>query len=130
MFLAPLTVRQLNRVLSNVRIHSFKAGETVFRQGDAGDAFYIVYKGKVAVRIKRLLILSKTVATLKAGDFFGEIALVSTEPRTATVVAAEPTLLFTLIAIDFKFVLEENPAIQQEMSRIATRRKFDSEHSG
>jgi CRP-like cAMP-binding protein len=127
-FFTPLNVGQLDKVLPHVRLHAFAAGETVFRQGDAGDAFYIVYNGSVAVRLRRLLFLSKTVAALGVGDFFGEIALISTEPRTATVVAAEPALLFTLIADDFKFVLHENPGAAQEMKRISVRRKFDAAH--
>jgi CRP-like cAMP-binding protein len=128
-FFAPLTIGQLEQVLPHVRIHSFSAGEKVFSQGDPGDAFYIVYKGSVEVRLKRMLFLSKTVAKLGEGDFFGETSLVSREPRNATIVAAEPTLLFTLIADDFQFVLHENPAAAQEMKRVAARRKFDSAHS-
>ena len=128
-FFAPLTVGQLEKVLPHVLIHAFSKGETVFRQGEAGDAFYIVYTGAVDVRLRRWRILSRTVATLKAGEFFGEIALVSSEPRTATVVAAEPSRLFTLIADDFQFVLRENPAAAQEMRRISARRKFASAHS-
>ncbi|MFI5363495.1 MAG: cyclic nucleotide-binding domain-containing protein [Elusimicrobiota bacterium] len=128
-FFAPLTVGQLEHVLPEVQVRSYAAGETVFRQGDIGDAFYIVYKGSVGVRLPRMLVLSKTVATLKEGDFFGEIALVSTEPRTASVVALEPSLLFTLISEDFQFVLRENPAAAEEMKRIAARRKFNTSHS-
>ena len=128
-FFSPLTVGQLEQVLPHVRLHSFSAGEKVFSQGDPGDAFYIVYKGSVQVRLRRLLVLSKTVATLKEGDFFGETALVSKAPRNASIVAAEPTLLFALIADDFQFVLHENPAAAQEMKRVAVRRKFDSAHA-
>lgn len=128
-FFAPLTVGQLEQVLPRVRLQSFAAGETVFGQGDPGDAFYIVYKGCVEVRLKRLLLLSKKVATLQEGEFFGETALVSKEPRNATIVAAEPTLLFALIADDFQFVLNENPAAAKEMKRVAVGRKFDSAHA-
>lgn len=128
-FFTPLTVGQLEHVLPHVRLQSFAPGETVFRQGDVGDAFYIVYKGSVTVRLRRMMFLSKTVATLNEGDFFGEIALVSSEARTATIVAAEPALLFTLISEDFQFVLRENPAAALEMKRISARRKFDSDHS-
>ena len=82
-FFAPLTVGQLEEVLSHVMLFSYDPGETVFRQSDPGDAFYIVYKGKVDVRLKGFLWLKKTVASLGEGDFFGEIALVSSDPRNA-----------------------------------------------
>lgn len=127
-FFQPLTVGQLDKVLPAVMLYSYETGETVFRQGQKGDAFYIIYKGKVDIRLKRFLFLKKTVAQLKEGDFLGEIALISDEPRTATVVAAEPTMLFTLVADDFRFVLKENPAAAEEMKRIAARRKFASSH--
>jgi CRP-like cAMP-binding protein len=128
-FFAPLTVGQLERVLPYIRLNSYSAGETVFRQGDVGDAFYIVYKGSVQVRLPRLVILSKTVATLKEGDFFGEMALISAEPRSATIVAAEPIQLFTLLSEEFQLILRDNPAAAEEMRRISARRRFDSAHS-
>ncbi len=123
-FFSPLTVGQLDKVLSHTMLFSYDPGATVFRQGQRGDAFYIVYKGKVEVRLKSVLWLKKTVATLGPGDFFGEIALISNEPRNATVTCGEPTLLFTLITEDFQFVLKENPAAAKEMRSIAARRKF------
>lgn len=127
-FFTPLTVGQLERVLPTVMLYSFDKGETVFSQGRKGDAFYIVYQGSVEVRLRRWLVLSTKVATLRTGDFFGEIALISDEPRTATIVASEPALLFTLIADDFKFVLQENPGAAEEMKRIGARRKFATSH--
>lgn len=127
-FFTPLNVGQLDRVLPTVMLYSYEKGETVFSKGRKGDAFYIVYQGSVEVRLPRWLVLSKTIATLRSGDFFGEIALISDEPRTATIVAAEPTLLFTLLADDFKFVLQENPGAAEEMKRIGARRKFSTSH--
>lgn len=127
-FFAPLTMGQVEKILPSIMLYSYDPGETVFSQGQKGDAFYIVYKGAVDISIRRWLVLKKKVASLKAGDFFGEIALISDEPRTATVTAAEPTLLFTLIAEDFKFVLAENPAAAEEMGRISRRRKFQTSH--
>lgn len=127
-FFAPLTIGQLEQVLPSVMLYSYDKGETVFSQGQKGDAFYIIYQGSVDIPLKQWVVLSKKIATLKAGEFFGEIALTSDAPRTASVVAAEPTLLFTLIADDFKFVLSENPAAAEEMKRIGARRKFASDH--
>lgn len=127
-FFTPLTVKQLERVLSGIMLYSYENGETVFRQGQAGDAFYIVHEGSVEIRLRRWRVLTKTVATLKPGDFMGEIALISGEPRNATAVCVEPTLLFTLITDDFRFVLYENPAAAEEMRNIAARRAFASSH--
>ena len=127
-FFTPLTVGQLDKVLPAIMLYSYEKGETVFRQGQKGDAFYIIYKGSVDIRLRKWLVFTKSVATLKAGEFLGEIALISDEPRTATVVTAEPTLMFVLIADDFKLVLGENPAAAAEMARIAARRKFASSH--
>lgn len=128
-FFTPLTVGQLEQVLPSIMLYSYDKGETVFSQGQRGDAFYIVYKGSVDVSLRRWLVLSTKVATLKEGDFFGEIALISAERRNAGVVCAEPTMLFTLIADDFKLVLGENPAAAAEMARIASRRKFATSHN-
>jgi CRP-like cAMP-binding protein len=129
-FFSPLTVGQVDQVLPHIRLYQYDAGETVFSQGGPGDAFYIVYKGKVSIRVKKgLLSFSKTVASMGEGAFFGEMALISEAPRSATVVCEEPTQLFVLISGDFKFVLNENPATAAEMKRIAERRKFESAHT-
>jgi ATP-binding cassette subfamily B protein len=127
-FFTPLTIGQVEKILPSIMLYSYDKGETVFSQGQKGDAFYIVYQGSVEIRLRQWLVLSKKIATMKVGDFLGEIALISDEPRTASVVCAEPTLMFTLIAEDFKFVLHENPAAAEEMRKIAARRKFASSH--
>lgn len=126
-FFTPLTVGQLEQILPHIMLYSFGAGERVFKQGEAGDAFYIVYKGSVEVKIKfSWWRPAKTVAKMGQGQFFGEIALISNEPRTATLDCAEPSELFVLIARDFQSVLGQNPAAAEEMARIAARRKFQS----
>lgn len=129
-FFTPLTVGQLEKVLPAVLLYEYGPGEVIFKQGQKGDAFHIVYQGKVDVSIKYgfLGLFSKKVASLGQGAFFGEIALISEEPRTATITCAERTLVFTLVASDFQFVLAENPSAAKEMQRIADRRKFETSH--
>ncbi|MBI5239914.1 MAG: cyclic nucleotide-binding domain-containing protein [Elusimicrobia bacterium] len=127
-FFSPLTVGQLEMVLPYISLYGYDSGETVFRQGEVGDAFYIVHTGQVAVQVRKSLFFKKTVATLGPGSFFGEIALVSRTPRNATIKALEPAQLFTLVAADFDFVLKQNPAAKAEMERIAARRQFESSH--
>ena len=128
-FFSPLTVGQIDQVLPHIRLFSYAAGDVVFKRGDAGDAFYIIYRGKVSVRVKRgLFDAAKTVALLEEGMFFGEMALISKDPRSATIVCEGPAQLFVLVAGDFKFVLEQNPGAAAQMKKISERRRFDSSH--
>lgn len=128
-FFSPLTVGDMEHVLPFVLMESFEAGETVFKQGSAGDAFYIVESGKAEVWVKKgFFSFPQIVATFGPGDFFGEMALISTEKRTATITCVEASRLFALVAADFQFVLKKNPKAAAEMERIAARRKFSSAH--
>ena len=72
------------------------AGETVIKEGSGGASFYVIENGEADVTIK-----GDHRATLTAGDYFGEIALLRDVPRTATVTATTATRLFTLERADF-----------------------------
>jgi Cyclic nucleotide-binding domain len=74
--------------------HDFPAGELIIRQGEVGDDFYTIAKGKVRVDVKP----NGEVVTreLGPGEFFGEIALLQDVPRTATVTAIEPVTTYSL----------------------------------
>ena len=128
-FFAPLTVGQMEKMVHSISCFECEAGEAVFKQGAKGDAFYIIYLGKVEVRIKKgFFSAPKRVATLQAGDFFGEMALLTTDPRTATIVAIEPTKLFVLLRRDFHAFLGEHPGFAQEVQKAAAHRKFVMTH--
>lgn len=127
-FFSPLTVGQIERIIPYIMLFSCRKGETVFKEGDIGDAFYIIQAGRVAVNVKTSFLFSKTVKALGPGDFFGEIALISRDPRTATIKCLELTRLFVLAAANFDLVLKQNPAAAAVMTQIAERRKFESSH--
>lgn len=130
-FFAPMTVGQMEKVLKYIMLYSYASDETVFKQGSFGDAFYVVHEGRVAVRIKKgFFSFAKTVTTLGPGDFFGEMALLTSDARNATVMALEPTKLFVLLRSEFQFVLNENPSFHDEVKKIAARRKFASNPGG
>ena len=65
-------------------------GERVFQEGDTGDCMYLLEKGKVAIRVTTRSGEVATLRILSAGDFFGELAIISPGKRNATVVALEP----------------------------------------
>src|ERR671922_1063228 len=79
------------RVLAAARLRRFARGEVIFHEGDPGDTLHLIARGRVAVRVTTPLGDTATLAVLGPGDFFGELALLSESPRTATVTALEKT---------------------------------------
>jgi MFS family permease len=91
--LPPVTLEQLASSLSRVRV---AAGDDVFRQGDAGDRFYVIGAGEAEVALD-----DRPRVTLGPGAYFGEIALLRDVPRTATVTARTDLELYALERDDF-----------------------------
>lgn len=128
-FFAPMTIGQLEMILPYILLCKYKEGEKVFKQGEEGDAFYILYDGEVSVKVKKgFFSFAKEVARIGEGGYFGEMSILSSETRNATIVCARPTRLFVLMAADFKYVLKRNPAFAAEIQKIADRRKFLTRH--
>lgn len=125
-FFAAMTIGQLDQILPYISLWQFSKGERIFKQGEKGDAFYIIDKGSVCVRIKKGFFgFLKEVADLGHGDFFGEMALLSNESRNATITCEEECKMFVLMAIDFKSVLRRNPSFASKMVEITKRRKYE-----
>ncbi|MDL1895044.1 cyclic nucleotide-binding domain-containing protein [Anaerolineae bacterium CFX7] len=95
-----LTPSELDLVLTKLQPQTVEAGAQIIRQGEQGDRFYIIRRGRVEVTQN-----GRYISTHGAGETFGEIALLYNIPRTATVCALEPTELLTLTATDFLDVL-------------------------
>lgn len=87
--LAPLTDEQLATVADTLREVRYERGHPIIRQGDEGDAFYIIKHGEVSCRFDNS---QEEVRRLKAGDFFGEGALLTNSPRSMNVTAASRTI--------------------------------------
>jgi putative ABC transport system ATP-binding protein len=118
-----LTPSTLTRVAEKMDRETFKAGTIVFRQGDLGDKFYLIRKGMVDI-IKDLgLPTEQHLAVLTAGQFFGEIALMSVEGRRiASVVAKTELDVYTLDKPNFLAAREASPTLWQEvMTAFMTR---------
>ena len=90
---------------------SKKAGEMVFSQGDAGDGLYIVSSGSVSVFQQEKDETHLKLTEVKTGAFFGEMALLSDSPRTASAVAAEDAELLVLNRADLLNLAETRPRI-------------------
>lgn len=91
--------------------------ELIFRKGDSGSSMYIIYEGEIRIHDG-----SRTFATLGSHDFFGELALLDPEPRSASATAATDTLLLKLEEDDAYELMEERTEVLKSIMRILCRR--------
>ncbi len=105
-FLYSLKLEELDKLMGAMRKRRYPAGHEVIRQGEKGDAFYLISSGKVSVWVH-----GKQVKTLYPEEYFGESALVTNSPRSATVKTEAETQLYILYQDDFNRILMTNPAI-------------------
>jgi CRP-like cAMP-binding protein len=101
-------------------------GTVIVRQGDEADALYFVQSGQVEVRLRGADGAETAVATIGAGDHFGEIGVLTGGARLADVVALEPTELLRLSKADYERFLAQVVEIDQELGRKAMKRAGDS----
>jgi hypothetical protein len=96
---------------------SFPAGHQIFAKGDLGTSLYIMYEGEVGIFNGAQLL-----TTFRQGDFFGELALLDAEPRSATAVAQGPVRAFRLDQDDFYDVMEERGEVLRNILRVLCQR--------
>lgn len=119
---ASLSAHTLADVADKMSLEEFSAGAEVIRQGDAGDKLYVIRSGSALVEVSEDG-RRRQVAKLGVGDFFGEAALITGEPRNATVLAAEDTELYVLGNDDFKRVIDSSPPFRDELRRVLFNRQ-------
>jgi phosphoenolpyruvate synthase/pyruvate phosphate dikinase len=104
--LAGLDPPEMDQVARAFKIRHFAAGETITKEGTGGGAFFVIESGTASVTVR-----GEHRATLGAGDFFGEIALLDEGERTATVTAETELLCRGLTTWEFKPVVQQNPGL-------------------
>jgi len=119
---APLSVEETGMLAQAAVRHVFAPGEMVIRAGDPGSSMFVVHNGRVRVQVNDNG-RPRTVATLNEGDFFGEMALFTGEPRTANVVALEETEVLEIGHSAMKRVFDTNPDLVESLSFIIAERR-------
>jgi CRP-like cAMP-binding protein len=104
---AQLPRRELEQIATIADEIDLSEGKEMTRQGAPGREFFVILEGTADVRRD-----GQTVNTLRSGDFFGEIALISEEPRTATVVATSPVRALVVTARSFRRLMDDSPEIR------------------
>jgi len=102
--------RELEQVAQIADEIDLREGKEMTREGSRGREFFVLLEGEAEVTKD-----GETINRLGPGDFFGEIALVSDSPRTATVTATSPVRTLVVTATSFKRLLDEQPEIQRKV---------------
>jgi CRP/FNR family transcriptional regulator, cyclic AMP receptor protein len=102
--------RQLVKIASIAREVDFPAATPVVKTGERGSDFFVVVDGEADVRTG-----ARKLATLRAGSFFGEIALVTGSSRTATVTTGTPMRALVITSRDFHKLLQDSPELQMKI---------------
>ncbi len=119
-FLAVEPREALESLAEDLRTVRFAAGERVFEEGDAGDAFYLVARGRLEAYHEGEP--DEVLSVMEDGDYFGEIALVERGARTASVRAVTDCLCLVLTRAKFERLLADNPSLSREVMGTAKRR--------
>jgi CRP-like cAMP-binding protein len=114
-FFTRLKLEELETLVENLKKRTVPRGHLIIQQGDKNvDAFYMIASGRCTVWIKKGAQMNK-VADLGPENYFGERALITEEPRAATVRAETTSELYVLYKNDFNAILMKNPGIAQEL---------------
>ncbi len=124
-FLAALPPAEIEKLARSAEVHLYAEGEVIVKKGDTADDMYIVQSGEVAVLMPSENGFGEKheVATLGAGKFFGEMALITGEPRTADVVAKVDSELLVVSHGAFHATLAAHPELAETVSRIIAERQ-------
>ncbi|PKL15275.1 MAG: hypothetical protein CVV49_21590 [Spirochaetae bacterium HGW-Spirochaetae-5] len=120
-FLNILPAESVAQLIPYVNIRRYPAGVTVFSQGEQGQELFFIVQGNVQV-IRVSGNDSKVIDELGAGDTFGEMALISDQPRTATIRTIDEVEVYTLQKIDFQYLLKQSPEMQDASRKLMAER--------
>ncbi len=103
----------------------YQPGEVIFREGDVGNEMFIIQSGRV--KITKTIKGEETILVeLGSGDFFGEMAVIDKDPRSANAVAVEPSRLIALDEEVFEMHMQTNPKIVKKILKNLTQRLRNS----
>lgn len=130
-----LSPEEIERLATGVKLKLFACGEALCRQGEAGDSFYIIREGRVAVFINDANGHPVRAAQLDCGAFFGEMSLLTGEPRSGTVTAETDVEVLCVSKQDFAGLLHANASLAGTMAaaleaRLAARRSILNSGTG
>ncbi|HVF30438.1 MAG TPA: mechanosensitive ion channel family protein [Pyrinomonadaceae bacterium] len=119
---APLAEEEVERLAKASSTRVYAPGEAIVRRGQEGNSMFVIVRGAVKVQIPESD-YQKTINNLKANDFFGEMSLLTGQPRTATVIAEEETEVIQIKKTALRPLFEANPHLMKAISDIIEERR-------
>ncbi|HVH82226.1 MAG TPA: cyclic nucleotide-binding domain-containing protein, partial [Stellaceae bacterium] len=113
-----LNPAELTRIAETATLRHFEPGEVIIREGDAGDTLFLISECEVEVMRH-----DHEVARLGPAEFFGEVAIMSGEPRNATVIATEPVDAYIVDKDELDAALRGSSRFRQQLRRFFLRRR-------
>jgi CRP-like cAMP-binding protein len=123
--LRPLVGDERASIAEHLQFAPFTAGEVITREGSVAHWLYILQKGSVEVTVAGSDGMEKIVARLEAPAFFGEMGLMTGEPRTASVRAVTDVLCYRLDKDAFHDIVARRPEVAGEISELLAQRKVE-----
>lgn len=115
---APLSPQEIRDLLGAMDVKDYAVNQTIIREGEAGDAFYLLRSG--SARVIKESNGHKVLNVLKAGDSFGELALLTNQPRAATIITDEPSSVFCLKKSEFDRIVAASPRFKDAIVSVAS----------
>jgi CRP/FNR family transcriptional regulator, cyclic AMP receptor protein len=113
------------RVIGAIRAVYFRDGAKIVEEGAPGDALYIILSGKAEVSVDDLG-EQKVLCLLIEGAMFGEMAVITNQPRSATVMARGPVAALRIQKDDILAILKDYPKVREQIARIGVARAEDT----
>jgi signal transduction histidine kinase len=115
-----LSSDEFHTIASLARYQNYQPGQTVFKEGDPGDGVYVVIEGKVEVAVGEGH--QRVLTNLGEGEYFGEMAVLDGDPRSATVTAVDSSQLCFIPRVSLLAVLDQSPRLAMSLIRMFSLR--------
>lgn len=122
--LSSLNAKETKAWVEDMTEENFAPGDFIFHQGDEADKFYIILEGKAEV-LKKEEGAEKAVTTLRGGDFFGELALLTRKPRAASIRTKDGLKALTLSKENFENLVTKSDSLKEKISSVIALYNLD-----
>ena len=108
---------EFKTVAKSLRTIELKKGESIFQEGDDGEDMFIHYSGELSAFSAQSDGKNRMLFKVKVGDFYGEMSIITKEPRSVTITATEDSVTIKLKGSDFYRIISDYPAIGYKILR-------------